>query len=137
MEDSTQKAKSAMGENNLAPSSDESGLQPIYPDLPDWYIDLVHQAMERTGEDLSFYLYGTTEKTYDARKSSVERHIATKNSDTKDEATTQPCETSVLAFHKRMLERAKKIPQGERDMFPPDFTENLDYYLYGTPKKSP
>lgn len=35
-----------------------------------------------------------------------------------------------------MLERAKEIPQEDRDMFPPDFSENLDHYLYSMPKKT-
>ena len=140
MEDPTQKRKAATGENELAPSSQEDGEQPINSELPDWYIDLVHQAMERTGEDLSFYLYGTTKKTldiYDAKISSAKENAAKENSGTKDETTTQPRESDAPAFHKRMLERAKKIPQEDRDMFPPDFSENLDHYLYGTPPKSP
>lgn len=139
MEDRTHKPEEATGENELAPSSHEGGEQPVNSDLPDWYIDLVRQAMERTGEDLSFYLYGTTKKTldiYDAKMSSAKENAARANSDTKDETTTQPREPSALAFHKRMLERAKEIPQEDRDLFPTDFSENFDYYLYGTPKKS-
>ena len=136
MEDITKIDKPSTGENELTPSHDHVDAQPVNSDLPDWYIDLVLQAMERTGEDLTFYLYGTTEKTYEARKAAVERRIAAKNSNAKENTTEQP-ENPALDFHKRMIERAKKIPQEERDMFPPDFTENLDHYLYGTPKKSP
>ena len=36
----------------------------------------------------------------------------------------------------RILERTASIPKEEFSMFPPDFTENLDHYLYGSPKKS-
>ena len=42
-----------------------------------------------------------------------------------------------LTLQQKILERAKRIPKEDREMFPPDFTENLDYYLYGMPKKSP
>ena len=36
----------------------------------------------------------------------------------------------------RILERTASIPKEEFSMFPPDFTENLDHYPYGSPKKS-
>ena len=36
----------------------------------------------------------------------------------------------------RILKRAESIPKEELSKFPPDFTENLDHYLYGSPKKS-
>lgn len=36
----------------------------------------------------------------------------------------------------RILERTASIPEEELSMFPADFTENLDHYLYGRPKKS-
>ena len=35
----------------------------------------------------------------------------------------------------RILERTAAIPKEEFSMFPLDFTENLDHYLYGSPKK--
>ena len=40
-------------------------------------------------------------------------------------------------IQEKILEIAKWIPKEDKEMFPPDFTENLDYYLYGMPKKSP
>ena len=36
----------------------------------------------------------------------------------------------------RILKRSESIPKEELSKFPPDFTENLDHYLYGVPKKS-
>ena len=35
-----------------------------------------------------------------------------------------------------ILEIASKIPKEELEAFPPDYSENLDHYLYGFPKKS-
>ena len=54
-----------------------------------------------------------------------------------DETTEQPINPDLPKWYTNILKRAKEIPQEELDMFPPDFTENLDYYLYGMPKKSP
>ena len=39
-------------------------------------------------------------------------------------------------FQDIILEIASKIPKEELEAFPPDFSVNLDYYLYGTPKKT-
>lgn len=136
MEDFDKKDETAIDSNELDVSSNEADMHSLDSDLPGWYIDSVLQAMERTGEDLSFYLYGTTEKEYNARKAWVEKHIASKNSRTKEENSEQS-ENPALDFHRRMLERAAKIPQEALDEFPPDYSENLDYYLYGMPKKSP
>ena len=136
MEDFNKKDETAIDSNELDVSSNEADMHSLDSDLPGWYIDSVLQAMERTGEDLSFYLYGTTEKEYNARKAWVEKHIASKNSRTKEENSEQS-ENPALDFHRRLIERSKKIPQEELDKFPPDYTENLDYYLYGMPKKSP
>ena len=41
-----------------------------------------------------------------------------------------------LSIVDRILKRAEPIPKEELLKFPPDFTENLDHYLYGSPKKS-
>ena len=139
MEDQTQKDEAAMSGNRLTLLDDEGGAQPINSNLPDWYIDLVHQAMERSGEDLSFYLYGTTKKTpeiYDSTKSSVEVSTATENSAAKDKTTEQPVNSWPPEWYANILERAKEIPQEDRDLFPADFSENLDHYLYGMPKKT-
>jgi len=35
---------------------------------------------------------------------------------------------------RRMLEQFAQVPKSEFRNFPPDFIENLDHYLYGTPK---
>ena len=47
--------------------------------------------------------------------------------------------SGALAFHRRMVEISNGMSRSaeDKDTFPPDFTENLDYYLYGMPKKSP
>ena len=55
----------------------------------------------------------------------------------KDESTEQSNGLGAPSIQKRILERAKRIPKEDREKFPPDFSENLDYYLYGMPKKSP
>lgn len=139
MEDPTQKPETAMGETEHAPSNG-AGMQPVNSDLPDWYIHLVHQAMERTGEDLSFYLNDTTKRTpnnYDAAQASVKRNTATENSNAEEKATEHPDNNGALDFHKRLVERSKKFPKQDMEIFPPDFTENLDHYLYGMPKKMP
>lgn len=39
-------------------------------------------------------------------------------------------------FQDIILEIASKIPKEDLEAFPPDYSENLDYYLYGTPKKT-
>ncbi len=36
----------------------------------------------------------------------------------------------------KILRISESIPEEEFAVFPPDFTENLDHYLYGSPKKS-
>ena len=59
------------------------------------------------------------------------------NDRAKDASTEQPNVSEALAFHKRLVERSKRIPKEDKDKFPPDFSENLDYYLYGMPKKTP
>lgn len=46
-------------------------------------------------------------------------------------------ESGALAFHRRLVERSKRIPKEDMENFPADFSENLDYYLYGMPKKKP
>ena len=38
-------------------------------------------------------------------------------------------------FQDIILEIAKTIPKEELEAFPPDYSENLDHYLYGFPKK--
>lgn len=55
---------------------------------------------------------------------------------TQDEAPARD-DNPAVSFHERLIELSETIPQEELDKFPPDYTENLDYYLYGMPKKSP
>ena len=59
------------------------------------------------------------------------------NDSVRDETAEQLDESGFLAFHRRLIERSKRIPKEDKEKFPPDFSENLDYYLYGMPKKSP
>ena len=89
-------------------------------------------------ENLDYYLYGMPKKSPEPSDTapSVERNDGMEDSRTKEENSEQS-ENPALDFHKRLIERSKKIPQEELDKFPPDFSENLDYYLYGMPKKSP
>ena len=54
-----------------------------------------------------------------------------------DNATEHQANPNLPKWYTNTLERSMRIPQEELDKFPPDFTENLDYYLYGMPKKSP
>ncbi len=35
----------------------------------------------------------------------------------------------------KILRISESIPEEEFTMFPPDFTENLDHYLYGKPQE--
>ena len=41
----------------------------------------------------------------------------------------------VLPLIKRLKSIAARIPQRELDRLPPDLIENLDHYIYGTPKR--
>lgn len=59
------------------------------------------------------------------------------NNRPKDESYEQSDVSHALAFHRRLVERSKMIPKEDKEEFPPDFSENLDYYLYGMPKRSP
>ena len=68
---------------------------------------------------------------------SLEMDMLMENDSAKEEVTEHLSKSGFPAFHKRLLERSKSIPEEDREKFPPDFSENLDYYLYGTPKKSP
>ena len=40
-------------------------------------------------------------------------------------------------FVKRLIKMSENMSQEDRDKFPPDYSENLDHYLYGMPKKTP
>ena len=61
-----------------------------------------------------------------------------KQDHTKDETASEPIDISTLPdFAKNILKHAEKISQEALDEFPPDYSENLDHYLYGMPKKSP
>ena len=40
-------------------------------------------------------------------------------------------------FVRNILKRAENIPHEALDEFPSDYSENLDHYLYGMPKKAP
>ncbi len=51
-------------------------------------------------------------------------------------AATAP-EPTVLRMMREFRELAMQVPKEEWDKFPPDFSDNLDHYLYGAPKKPP
>lgn len=42
-----------------------------------------------------------------------------------------------LALEKDLMELARAIPDNEWAKLPKDLNENLDHYLYGSPKRSP
>ena len=128
---------------------DNATEQPSNPNLPKWYTNLLKMSEEMSQEDrdmfppdysenLDHYLYGMPKKSPGPFEDapSVERNDGMENSHTKEKRSEQS-ENPALDFHRRLIERSKRIPQEELDEFPPDFSENLDYYLYGMPKKSP
>ncbi|MYE54898.1 MAG: hypothetical protein F4X34_06865 [Chloroflexi bacterium] len=59
------------------------------------------------------------------------------NSHKKEEIIDQQDNSGTPSIQEIILKHAEKIPDEALSEFPPDFTENLDHYLYGMPKKSP
>ena len=54
-----------------------------------------------------------------------------------DKKPTKPQDVSgPPAFVKRLIKMSENMSQEDRDKFPPDYSENLDHYLYGMPKKT-
>jgi hypothetical protein len=47
----------------------------------------------------------------------------------------KPYDPSAPPIEEQLRELAKDIPQEEWDNLPSDLIENLDHYIYGTPKK--
>lgn len=45
--------------------------------------------------------------------------------------------TDPLALEKDLMELARSIPDTEWEKLPKDLNENLDHYLYGSPKRTP
>jgi hypothetical protein len=50
-------------------------------------------------------------------------------------ASEQPYDPDAKPIEEILAELAKGVPDGEWDKLPNDLTDNLDHYLYGTPKK--
>jgi hypothetical protein len=46
-----------------------------------------------------------------------------------------PTERAVRSIEEIIRELAAEVPQAEWDRLPPDLTDHLDHYLYGTPKR--
>lgn len=47
----------------------------------------------------------------------------------------EPSRSKVKApLWEQLVELGRSIPKEEWDRLPPDFSENLDHYVYGTPK---
>ncbi|MDE2687308.1 MAG: hypothetical protein OXI16_07415 [Chloroflexota bacterium] len=69
--------------------------------------------------------------------STGENELSPSHAHAKENATEQPVEPWPPRWYTNILKRAKEMPQEDRDMFPPDYSENLDHYLYGMPKKTP
>lgn len=49
----------------------------------------------------------------------------------------RPAETygTGLTIEEKIQQIAAQVPQDEWDKLPPDLSDNLDHYIYGTPKK--
>ena len=54
----------------------------------------------------------------------------------KEKGKSEQSDNPALDLHKKLVEIADKVPQEALHDFPPDFSENLDHYLYGVPKKT-
>ena len=89
-------------------------------------------------ENLDHYLYGMPKKSQGPSDSAAleERNDAMENTQMKKEAAGQPDDLGMPSIQKKILERAARLPKQDLEVFPPDFTENLDHYLYGMPKKT-
>lgn len=46
-----------------------------------------------------------------------------------------PFDTTAAPIEEALVELANKVPQKEWDRLPDDLTDNLDHYIYGTPKR--
>lgn len=47
----------------------------------------------------------------------------------------EPVQKETRQIEEVLAELAASIPQEEWEKFPPDFTDQLDHYIYGTPKR--
>ena len=47
-----------------------------------------------------------------------------------------PFDTTGMSISEIFIAAGKLIPEEEWAKFPPDFAENMDYYMYGRPKRS-
>ena len=138
MEDITQKQETELNENGSKPSGGESGWQAERYEEPDWYVENVLQRMERTGKDLSHYLTPVRKKPTDihefireTRKTLNPEDGGTENSRSAEEGDG----SGRPLWIQGIIESSKRIPQEELDRLPRDLSGNLDYYLYGLPKK--
>ena len=50
-------------------------------------------------------------------------------------SSTNPVTTEARPIEEILKELAAEIPRAEWDRLPSDLTDNLDHYLYGTPKR--
>ena len=148
-----------------APAQDDNATeQPANPNLPKWAKSILELSKEIPqealdefppdySENLDYYLYGMPKKSPGPSDTapSAERNEPMATSSAKDRTETNDNESAPSSeelnehsnssgppgFHKMLIELAETIPQEELDKFPPDYTENLDYYLYDMPKKTP
>ncbi len=49
---------------------------------------------------------------------------------------TDDAEDKYAPLMEKIRKLSESIPESELEKIPTDLSENLDYYLYGTPKKS-
>ena len=145
--------------NEAAPEiSDAAAKLLADPAVPEWIKGFVRMAEEMPeeerkkfppdySENLDYYLYGMPKKSPEPSDAapSVERNAPMATTSEKDELAIgndkQPANpedgSGPPAFVKRLIKMSENMSQEDRDKFPPDYSENLDHYLYGTPKKSP
>ena len=127
---------------------DNATEQPANPNLPRWaksILELSEKIPQEAlvppdySENLDHYLYGMPKKSQEPSDANpqVERSAPMATSSAKDKTSEQSDDLSMPSIQRKILARSAKIPQEELDKFPPDFTENLDHYLYGMPKKTP
>ena len=148
-----------------APAQDGNATeQPANPNLPKWYTNLLKMSEEMSQEDrdlfppdytenLDYYLYGMPKKSpgpsdatppverndgMEAIPQKYEADMSGNSHAPDEEKQAVSVDVSKLPnFARNILKIAETIPQEALDEFPPDYSENLDHYLYGMPKKSP
>ena len=146
------------------PQDNNATEQPANPNLPKWYTNTQERSKKLTKEDLEpfppdysenldHYLYGMPKKppgppddapsaernnSMTVSPQKYEADMSGNSHASAEEKQAVSVDVSKLPnFARNILKIAETIPQEALDEFPPDYSENLDHYLYGMPKKSP